>query len=229
MRAAIASTRARAAPASLLGTSPRWRSTIVNLRVVLHRAEHRHVRVVLDHRAQLGLVARAAELVEDHAGDADVRVEGLVAEDQRRDAARHAARVDHQHHRRAEHRRERGVAVAAVEVEPVVEALVALDQAERGALHALRELGAQLVRAAQVGIEVVARPPGGEPEPQRIDVVGALLEGLHASPRARSAAARPMHSVVLPEDLCAAEMKSRFMPRPARPAAQARAAGTAAA
>jgi hypothetical protein len=98
--------------------------------ILLHRADHRHVGVVLDHGAQLGLVAAAAEAVEDHAGDADIAVEGLVAEDQRRDAARHAARVEHQHHRQVEQARQRGVAVGAFEVESVVEALVALDQAD---------------------------------------------------------------------------------------------------
>jgi hypothetical protein len=39
--------------------------------ILLHRADHRHVGVVLDHGAQLGFVAAAAEAVEDHAGDAD--------------------------------------------------------------------------------------------------------------------------------------------------------------
>ena len=43
------------------------------LRILVHRADHGYVGVVLDHRAQLGLVARAAEPVEDHARDADRR------------------------------------------------------------------------------------------------------------------------------------------------------------
>jgi hypothetical protein len=117
------------------------------LRVVQHGAEHRHVGVVLDHRAQLGLVARAAEAVEDDAGDADVAVEGLVAEDQRGDAARHAARVEHQHHRQAEQLGQRGIAVAAGEVEPVVEALVALDEGNVG----IRAWRAKLSRISAVG------------------------------------------------------------------------------
>ncbi len=103
------------------------------LGVAGQRAEHRHVGVVLDHRAQLGLVAAAAELVEHDAGDADLAVEGLVAEDQRCDAARHALRVEHQQHRQAEHARQRRIAVAAVEREAVVEALVAFDEGDVGA------------------------------------------------------------------------------------------------
>ena len=162
--------------------------------IVLHGAEHRNASVVPDHRAQLCLVARATELIQDHAGDANRRVERLIAENQRRDAARHAARVDHQHHRRAEERGERGVAVAAVQGEPVVQALIALDDAERGAVHAPRELGADLLRAAQVGVQVVAGPPGGESEPQRIDVVRAFLERLHRLPaRAQCGAQADAH------------------------------------
>ncbi len=162
--------------------------------VVLHRAEHRNAGVVGDHGAQLGFVARTPELIQDHAGDADVPVERLVAEDERRDTARHPARVDHQHHRCADQRGERGVAVAAVKVESVVQALVALDDAERGTLHAPRDLGADLLRAAQVGVEVVAGPPGGEPQPQGINVVGPLLERLHRfAPRSQGGAQPDAH------------------------------------
>ena len=101
-------------------------------RVALDGAEHGDIGVVLDHEAQLRLVPAAAKVVEDHAGDADVAVERLVAEDQRRDAARHAAGVDDQDHRQVEHLRHRRVAVAAVEGEAVVEALVALDDRDVG-------------------------------------------------------------------------------------------------
>ena len=83
--------------------------------IVLDRADHRHVGVMLDDLAQLGFVARAAKIVENDAGDVDVAIERLVTEDQRRDAARHAARVDHQHHRQIEQHGQRGIAVAAVE------------------------------------------------------------------------------------------------------------------
>ncbi len=148
-------------------------------RVVGHRADHGHVGVVLDHGAQLGLVAAAAQAVEDDAGDADVPVEGLVAEDQRRDAARHAARVEHQHHRQRQQVGQGGIAVGAVEVEAVVEALVALDQADVGVRAVARELGPDLVIRRQEEIEVAAGAAGGQAEPERIDVVRSLLERLH--------------------------------------------------
>ena len=83
-------------------------------RILVHRAQHRHVGVVLDHRAQLGFVARAAQPGQDHAGDADRAVERLIAEDQRRNAAGHAARIEHQHHRQVQQLRQRRIAVAAV-------------------------------------------------------------------------------------------------------------------
>ena len=124
--------------------------------VVLDRAQHRHVGVMLDHCPQLGLVARAAQAVEDHAGDADVALEGLVAEDQRRHPPRHAARVDDQHDRQAELARQRRVAVAAVERQAVVQALVAFDQAEVGSCGVAREAGLHGRLAHQVGVEVVA-------------------------------------------------------------------------
>ena len=162
--------------------------------IVLHGAEHRNAGVMADHGAQLRLVTRTAELIQYHAGDPDVPVEGLIAENQRRDAARHAARVDHQHHRRTDERGERGVAVAAFQVEAVVQALVALDEAERRAVHAPRELGADLLRAAQVEVEVMAGPPGRESEPQRIDVVRPFLERLHDFPaRAQGGAQADAH------------------------------------
>ena len=146
--------------------------------VARERPDHRHVRVVLDHRAQFRLVTRAAELVQDHAGDVRPRLEGLEPEDDRRNASRHAARVDHQHDGRFQHDGERGIAVRSVQVEAVVQALVALDEPEGCALHAPDERRADLVGAAEVRIEVEAGAAGSEREPDRVDVVRALLEGL---------------------------------------------------
>ena len=147
--------------------------------VVLHRADHLDVGVMLDHRAQLGFMAAAAEVVEDDAGDANVAVECLITKNQRGHPARHAARVDHQHHRRAEQLGERRVAVAAVEIEAVVQTLVAFDQADARAGRGMRELLHDLVAPHHVEIEVVAGPLRRHAQPQRIDVVGPLLERLH--------------------------------------------------
>ena len=72
-----------------------------------------------------------------------------------------------------------------------------------------------------VEVEIVAGPAAGAGVPHRVDIVRPLLEGLHVRPRAASAAARPSVSVVLPEDLWVAEMKSRLTiarpPQSARP------------
>jgi hypothetical protein len=75
---------------------------------------------VLDHPSQLAFVAGASDAVEDNAGDANPGIEGLVTEDQRSDAARHAARVEHQQDRRAEQCGERRIRVRAVQVEAVI-------------------------------------------------------------------------------------------------------------
>ena len=150
--------------------------------LVVDGAQHRHVRVVLDHGPQLRFVAAAAQLVEDHAGDSNVAVERLVAEDERRDAAGHAAGVDDQHHRQVEHPGDRGVAVAAVEREPVVEALVALDERDVGAGGVTSETRADLGLAGEVRVEVAAAPPAREREPHRVDVVRSLLECLDHEP-----------------------------------------------
>ncbi len=141
-------------------------------------AEHADVGVVLDHGAQLLLVPAAAEVVEDDAGDADVAIERLVAEDQRRDAARHAAGVDDQDDRQRERLGERRVAVAAVEREPVVEPLVALDDRDVRVRRVAQERAAAFALVRQVGIEVAAGAAGGERQPHRVDVVGPLLERL---------------------------------------------------
>ena len=90
--------------------------------IVMDRTDHRHIGIMLDDRAQLGFVPAAAKVVEDHAGDVDVAVERLIAKDQRRDAARHAARIDHQEHRQVEQLRQGGVAVAAIQREAVIQA-----------------------------------------------------------------------------------------------------------
>ena len=146
--------------------------------VALDRAEHGDVGIALERGAQLALVARPADLVEDHAGDAHLGIEVPVAENQRRDAAGHAHGIDHQHHRRAQQPRKRGVAVAALGIDAVEQSLVALDHGETGIARLAGEQRADLGLAHGVEVEVEARPPARLAEPDRIDVVGALLERL---------------------------------------------------
>ena len=153
-------------------------------RIVVDGADDRDVGVVLDHHPELRLVAAAPEVVEDDADDRQVAVERLVAEDERRDAARHAARVEDEHDRESEGLRERRVAVAAVEREAVVEPLVALDQRDVGARGVALEGLDDLVVGREPRVEVAAAPPARRREPHRVDEVGALLERLDA-PAAR--------------------------------------------
>ncbi len=148
-------------------------------RILVHGAQHRHVGVVLDHRPQLGLMSRASQPGQNHAGNPNRPVERLIAEDQRRDTARHAARIEHQHHRQIQQLCQRRVAVVAVEVEAVVQALVALDQTDVGERTVARKLELQLARRGQVEIEVAAAAPGRGRKPHRIDVIRTLLERLH--------------------------------------------------
>ena len=177
----------------------------------MHGAEHRDVGVMFDHGAQFGFVTRAAELIQNYAGDADIAIECLVAEDQRGDAACHAAGVDDQHHRRGQQVGERGVGVRAIEIETVVQSFVAFDEADIRARRACSEGAQDFIAPHEEEVEVVAVAAGGAREPQGIDVVRPFLNGCTARPRARNAAHRPSVSVVLPEDLWAAEMSRRFM------------------
>ncbi len=146
--------------------------------IAMHRSQHRYVGVVLDDGAQLRLVPGTAQLIEDDAGDADLGVEGLVAQDQRGDATGHAARVDDQHHRGFEQGGERRVAVAAVEAQAVVQTFVAFDQGDISAAGTRREAAQDFVAPHEIEIEVVTIAPGGQGQPHGIDEIGAFLEWL---------------------------------------------------
>ena len=144
--------------------------------VVMDRADYRHIRIVLDDRTQFGLVAGAAQIIEYHTGYIDVAVECLVTEYQRRDAACHAARIDHQEHRQTEQLRQGGVAVAAVQRKSVIQALVAFYQIHFSTMP--RESGGNVIVLHQIQIKVAAGASGCQAEPHRIDVIGTFLERL---------------------------------------------------
>lgn len=100
--------------------------------VLADHAQYRHVGVALERLAQPRFVARPADAIEHHPGDPQARLERLVAQHQRREAACGAWRIEHQHDRQLEPAGQRGVAVAAVDRHAVVQAEVALDQAGVG-------------------------------------------------------------------------------------------------
>ena len=76
--------------------------------VAADRAEDAQVGVILDRLPKLAFLPRRADLVEDHAGEFDLGIEILIAEQQRGDTARHADRVNDEHHRRAQQFRQGG-------------------------------------------------------------------------------------------------------------------------
>ena len=96
--------------------------------VMMYRPQHRNVRVMLDDGAQFGFVTRATELVENDAGDANILVERLITQDQRGDAAGHAARIDDQYHGGLQQGGQCRIAVTAVEAQAVIQPLVGFDQ-----------------------------------------------------------------------------------------------------
>ena len=155
----------------------------IELLVLADGAEHGHVRVVRKRRAQLALVACAAHLIEYHATDANVVVgalaEALEAANHRCDAAGHAPGIDDQNHRRAEALRQRRVAVAAIQADAVEKPLGPFDDADVGPGRVAYEGRRDLVAVHGVKVQVVAVASGSRTEPQGIDEVGALLEGLH--------------------------------------------------
>ena len=70
---------------------------------------------MLDHSPKFGLMATAANLVQDDACDSHSGIEGLVAQDQRGNATRHSPGIDDQYNGQAEQFRQCGVAVGAIE------------------------------------------------------------------------------------------------------------------
>ena len=80
--------------------------------VAMHATDDRHIRVMLNHGAQLGLVPTAAQLIQDDAGDPDLGVKCLVAQYQWCNAAGHATGIEYQDDRCVRQCRQRGIAVA---------------------------------------------------------------------------------------------------------------------
>ena len=165
----------------------------IELLVLADSAKHGHVRVVFQRRAQLALVACTAHLVEYDAPDANVVVgalaEALKAANHRCDATSHAAGIHHQNHGRTEALCQGRVTVTAIPADAVEKPLGPFDDADVGPGRVAYEGRRDLVAVHGVKVQVVAVAPGSRAEPQGIDEVGALLEGLHrqaAGPQRRA-------------------------------------------
>ena len=134
---------------------------------------------MLNHGAQLGFVPRAAQLVEDHPRNADRRVKRLVTQNQRRNSACHAARIQHQHHRQAQHFCQRSIAVAAVQRQAIVKPFIAFYDVNIGAVAVLYKGVGDAFLRLQVRIEIEAGVPTGLRQPHGVDVVRPFFIGLH--------------------------------------------------
>ena len=49
----------------------------------MHRTDHRHVGIVLDNLSKFLFMTAAANLVKNHSGNTDIRIERLVSENER--------------------------------------------------------------------------------------------------------------------------------------------------
>ena len=147
-----------------------------------HDAQHRQVGVALHRLADNGFVPGRGDLVEDHAGETQARVECLAAEHQRGHGAGGLGAVDHQEHRQVEQQSQFRGGVLARHAHPVVEAAIALDHGKGAVLQVRLEGGDHGLGRHQVGIEVVAGPARSLAQPAGVDVVRPLLERDHAAP-----------------------------------------------
>jgi len=159
----------------------------------LEIAEARKTGMLPDRRgADLG-VARTADAIEDHAGDAHPRVEAPKALYQGRRTAANAARVDHQQDGRVEQPCHISRAAGIIQrADAVEEPHHPLDHGQLGAGAGRPKQRAHLLRPEQPGIQVPADPSGGQRVIAGIDIVRATLEGLDAeAPRAARRSAPP--------------------------------------
>ena len=70
---------------------------------------------------------RSADLVEDDPTDIYIRIKIEITADERGDSPGHTAAINHQYNRRSQHFCKCGIAVRTININPIEEALVALD------------------------------------------------------------------------------------------------------
>ena len=121
----------------------------------------------------------ATKLVQNDTGNTDTRIECLVAQDKRCNAARHAARVQHQHHGQIQQLRKRSVAVAAVQRQPIVQTFVAFHDADVCPSGMANKAACNLLGRHQEGVKIETLASTGLAQPHGINVIGPFLERLH--------------------------------------------------
>ena len=123
---------------------------------MLHRANHLDIRVMLNDRTQLGFMPGSAQIIEYHTGNINLRIERLIAQNQRCYTSRHAARINYQNDGRAQQFGQRGITIATVEIKPVIQAFISLDQANTGIAGCMVELLLNFRTGHHVKIKVIA-------------------------------------------------------------------------
>ena len=151
----------------------------------LQRALGHGRQIAVDRHAALGLhglfeprIGHGRHAVENHARDAAVRAEGLIAAHHGGGGEGHALGIDHQHRRGRERLGHReGRRAVGIHGQAVVIAHRALDDVQIG--RAPDEPAAQAVFVQKIGVEVAAGRADDLRMEHGVDVVRAALEGSH--------------------------------------------------
>ena len=93
-----------------------------------------------------------------------------------------ATGIDHQNNRRLQQLRHGGIAVGTIDTEAVKQPLVTLDEPDISACHSAGKNLKIRILPLHKDIEIMAGTQRCSTQPQRINIVGALLEGLHDNP-----------------------------------------------
>ena len=144
-------------------------------------AKHGQAGGGLDLRLAERQVSRAADTIEDHAGQVQVGVELLVAQHLGGHAAGDHGGVGHQQHRRAQQLGKLGGGAFFIQAGVAVEQ--AHDALDDGNLPSRRRLAVELQHRGmgqEPGVEVAGRNATGDLVVRRVYVVRPGLEGLHA-------------------------------------------------
>ena len=117
--------------------------------------------------------------VSDDAGDSYRLVEYLVADQQGCDAAHRATRIDHHDHWTVQGFCQCGIAIAAIEIESVMQALVTFNQANLCVLAAVTIIVDGFLFAGDIKIEVITGLASRHSKPDRIDIVRTFFKWLN--------------------------------------------------
>ena len=133
----------------------------------------------------------AADLVENHAGNVDFGIKRLIAQDEWGNAAGHALHIYDQNHGRMGESCQRGITVAALNVESVIQALVTLNKGYIGCGGVVAQSGEDFVPLHGVEIKIITGAISRPSKPHGIDIIRTFLVGLDDVPLIRQRFAQP--------------------------------------